>query len=273
MVFVFCYQSSLVQLQDCAFIKNNHIESEMKISVITVVFNGEMYIEETILSVIKQNKNDFELEYIIIDGGSTDRTIEIIDKYKNDIDLVISEKDNGIYDAMNKGIQHATGDIIALLNADDFYLDNCLFEVVECFKKNKTDIIYANMNMIDAVSSSVMYIRKPKLWKLILDMNMNHPAMFVSKKVYSKLQYNLNYPIAADYDFCLKAKNKGYRFTYLDFVTTSMRNDGVSANQYNKTIRESQKVREDNLSLTILMLTKVYKTLTKTFKLIFIRYE
>ena len=102
-----------------------------KVSIITVVFNGAQYIEQTIKSVINQDYNN--IEYIIIDGGSTDGTQEIIKKYEKDIAFWISEKDTGIYSAMNKGWRKSTGDIIAMLNADDYYLEGAISKVVTSF--------------------------------------------------------------------------------------------------------------------------------------------
>src|SRR3989339_645559 len=95
----------------------------MNISIVTVSYNSAETIEDAILSVIKQ-KGDFQVEYIIVDGGSTDGTLEIINKYKDKISKVISESDKGIYDAMNKGIELATGEIIGVLNSDDFYVSD-----------------------------------------------------------------------------------------------------------------------------------------------------
>ena len=103
----------------------------MKISVITVSFNSASTIEETIKSVISQN-NKKNIEYIIIDGGSTDKTIEIINNYKSDIDIFLSEKDKGIYDAINKGIKYSTGDIISILHSDDIFFNN---QIIDCVVK------------------------------------------------------------------------------------------------------------------------------------------
>ena len=114
----------------------------MKVSIITVVYNNFATIEEAIKSIKSQLYNN--IEHIIIDGGSTDGTLDIINKYKNDINIFISEKDNGIYDAMNKGINLSTGNIIGILNSDDIYFDNkVISKVVDCFKGDKNlDILY-----------------------------------------------------------------------------------------------------------------------------------
>ena len=108
----------------------------MKLSIITVSLNNKDTIEQTIRSVLSQTYNN--VEYIVIDGGSTDGTVDIIKKYEDKISYWVSESDKGIYDAMNKGIRKATGDIVGILNADDFYVDeNVLEKVVKCFEKEK----------------------------------------------------------------------------------------------------------------------------------------
>ena len=116
----------------------------MKVSIITVCFNSEKYIQTAIESVLNQNYDD--IEYIIIDGGSTDSTIEIIKSYKDKITTFISEPDKGIYDAMNKGLKLASGEIIATLNSDDLYIDNTILStVVDSFNKNKCEIVYGDL--------------------------------------------------------------------------------------------------------------------------------
>ena len=112
----------------------------MKVSIITVVKNNEDKIEKCINSVINQSYKD--IEYIIIDGNSSDNTKSIIQKYKNQIDILLSEKDNGIWDAMNKGINLATGDIIGFLNSDDVYYPNALQTVVDYFKNKQIDFFW-----------------------------------------------------------------------------------------------------------------------------------
>ncbi len=116
-------------------------------SIITVVFNGEKFLEQTIQSVINQTYKN--IEYIIIDGGSTDGTLDIIKKYKDKIDYWASEKDEGIYDAMNKGIKVAKGKYLAFINADDWYEDNALNHVFSAYSQNQNiDFFYGNLNFI-----------------------------------------------------------------------------------------------------------------------------
>ncbi|MEM5831420.1 MAG: glycosyltransferase family 2 protein, partial [Candidatus Aenigmatarchaeota archaeon] len=115
----------------------------MKISIITPSFNSEKTIEETIKSVLSQTYND--IEYLIIDGGSRDRTLEIVDKYKDKISKIVSEPDKGIYDGMNKGIKLATGEIVGILNSDDLYFDESVIEnVMKAFKENQIDCLWGD---------------------------------------------------------------------------------------------------------------------------------
>ena len=113
------------------------------VSIITVVYNGEKHIEQTINSVLNQTYSN--IEYIIIDGDSTDNTLNIIKKYEDKIAHFISEKDSGIYNAMNKGLALTKGEIISILNADDYYFENTLQQVVDIFSTSQSDIVYGNM--------------------------------------------------------------------------------------------------------------------------------
>lgn len=119
--------------------------SEPLVSIITVVFNGEKYLEQTILSVLNQTYSN--IEYIIIDGGSSDATLDIINKYTDKIDYWVSEPDSGIYDAMNKGISLATGQLIGIINSDDWYELDAVEEIVRAYKDGST-IIYGFMRHI-----------------------------------------------------------------------------------------------------------------------------
>src|ERR1700727_242135 len=117
---------------------------DLKISVITVAFNAEKTIERTITSVLEQKFSN--IQFIVIDGGSTDNTLLIIDKYKGKIDIFVSEPDHGVYDAMNKGIALATGDVVGTLNSDDFYSnDHVLCDVATAFADEKIDILYGDL--------------------------------------------------------------------------------------------------------------------------------
>ena len=177
----------------------------MKISIITVCLNSKKSIEKTIKSIISQDNVDYE--FIIIDGGSTDNTLKIIDKYKKWISKIVSEKDLGIYDAINKGIKISSGEIISLIHSDDYLCNNLvLSNVVSNFQKNlKLDCLIGTTLIVKSNSTKV--IRKYsakffKKWMLYLGFSPPHPSSFFKKKIYDKYGlYNISYKIAGDFDF------------------------------------------------------------------------
>lgn len=203
------------------------LEGKPLVTVITVVYNGEKFLDETISSVINQTYEN--LEYIVIDGGSTDSSLDIIKKYEHAIDYWVSEKDTGIYDAMNKGIRLAKGDIIGLINADDYYETKTIELVAEVYKKKSPDIIFGN---------NLLFNQELKLHKIIsVDIpikaeNMNihsvHPTVFVARSIYKKIKFNTNYKIAADYDFLLRVYDSKYRINKIDKLLSVMRIGGAS---------------------------------------------
>ncbi len=151
------------------------------ITIITIVFNGEKFLEDAIKSVINQTYDN--IEYIIIDGNSKDGTLDIIKKYESKIDLWISEPDEGIYDAMNKGIGLANGEVIGLLNADDYYESDSLEKIQKKHITDSADIYYGNMIVVKQRTKEMIEKRYPNFKKLYFGMYLNHPATFVKKEV------------------------------------------------------------------------------------------
>jgi glycosyltransferase involved in cell wall biosynthesis len=203
----------------------------MKVSIITVVYNGEKYLEQTIQSVIKQTY--INIEYIIIDGGSTDGTVDIIKKYEDKISYWISEKDNGIYDAMNKGLAVATGDIIGLLNSDDFYIDNLVIEnIVHEFQTRKVDSVYADLIYINNQNKVVRYYDSSKFTpnKFQYGLMPAHPTFFARKEVYDKFgNFRLDFKIAADFEILARfLYSNNISFSYIQKPLVKMRTGGVS---------------------------------------------
>lgn len=176
-------------------------------SIITICFNSEKTIERTIISVLSQSYQNFE--YIIVDGASTDGTLGIIEKYiekyPNKIKL-ISEKDNGIYDAMNKGIRMASGHLIGIVNSDDYYEIDALKNIGEAYDGKKYEIIYGMLRTIKDGKEVSVYIKNYQ-W---LDEDMiTHPTCFVTKEVYEDFgAYSLEYRYSADYEFMLRMSRK-----------------------------------------------------------------
>ncbi len=205
----------------------------MRISIITVCYNSEKTIEDTIKSIVEQNYLD--LEYIIVDGGSDDKTLDIVEKYKNSVTKVISESDNGIYDAMNKGIDMSTGDVVGILNSDDFYYHkDVLREVSAIFKERDVDAVYGDIIYVDRekINKKVRFWRAGEYVKEKLKNGwiMPHPAFFVKRDVYKKYgKFNLDFRIAADYELMLRFLLKNINISYIKKTLVCMREGGYSA--------------------------------------------
>jgi glycosyltransferase involved in cell wall biosynthesis len=206
----------------------------MRFSIITPVYNAEKTIERTLLSVIKQPRKA-ELEYIVVDGGSQDRTFEIIQKYVNYIDVFISESDGGVYDAMNKGIGRSAGDIIGIINSDDWYNDNALQTVEKAFIEHPdTDILYSPIyNYFDGEYLNTFLPGQLDL--LPFKFTINHPSCFIRRSAYDKLgNYDLSYRIAADYDLILRAYQSGLTFRSVSTPLVSYSLNGMSGKPFSK---------------------------------------
>lgn len=201
------------------------MSKKIKFSIITVAYNAVETIRDTIESVIGQTYKD--IEYIIVDGGSTDGTLDIIDEYRSNIQVLISEKDEGIYDAMNKGLAETTGDIVAFLNADDYYDSNSILSNVS--RSYPFDIL-ATSTVIEYGSDRVKFsVKKMSTSKLNLRLPFMHPSVFLSKNVLSGVGgFCTDYRLAADCDLFLRIYRSGYQFEMLDIVTVVMRSGGAS---------------------------------------------
>lgn len=213
--------------------------NDLQLSIITVCFNAVSTIEETIRSVISQS--GASVEYIIIDGGSTDGTLEIIKKYENQIAYWVSEKDYGLYHAMNKGIERARGDIIGMINADDYYLEGVFEKVLHAFnEKSLEDHIFWG---------DILYCgRVVKGWRnenLRRGAFAPHPSMFCPKVVYEKIGvYKLWYKILADYDFMYRAIHKhNIQPLYLPEPIAFFRDGGVASQSIFRALTEEMLVK------------------------------
>ncbi|MGI6627859.1 MAG: glycosyltransferase family 2 protein [Bacillota bacterium] len=210
---------------------------KLKVSIITPCYNSGATIQDTINSVRCQSYNN--IEHIFVDGGSTDATLMVIEQYeKNSINVVyVSEPDKGIYDAMNKGIRLATGDIIGILNSDDFLAGARIIEqIVNAFEESRCDVLYGNINYVNPIDTREVQ----REWvagrgKFENGWSFGHPSMYVHKRLYDEFGlYKTEYRIASDYDFMLRLNRMGRstKFHYLDELIVTMRNGGESTRNF-----------------------------------------
>ena len=210
------------------------------VSIITVVYNGALTLEQTINSVLNQKYSN--IEYIIIDGGSKDNSVDIIKKYEKQISYWVSEKDNGLYDAMNKGILKANGTLIGMINSDDWYEENAVQLIVDAYNQDRSKQIFHG-DRFDITESGEKIVRKyhPSSSKLIYyGMTYNHPSMFVHRDVYRYCLYNTSMRSLSDYQFVLTQYLKNAEsFCYIPVPYVNYRLTGISANlSLRKAIKE-----------------------------------
>ncbi|GAB4045203.1 glycosyltransferase family 2 protein [Spirosoma litoris] len=234
----------------------------MKVSIITVVYNGAEFIRDCIESVLNQTYTD--IEYIIVDGKSTDGTVEIVQSYGTKVAQFISEPDKGLYDAMNKGIRLATGDIIGLMNADDFYRHKRVIEnMVATFKRTGSDAVYGDMLYVERDNPQKLkrywrsgwYSENAFSWGWMP----GHLSFFAKKWLYEKYGlFRLDMKSAADYELMLRFihKNKA-KLAYMDEVTIVMRAGGISNSSVQNRLRAN---REDKLAWQLNGLTPYFFT-------------
>lgn len=236
----------------------------MKVSIITVVRNNKETIRDAIESVLKQTYKD--IEYIVIDGASTDGTVEVVRSYQDKISKFVSERDNGLYDAMNKGLALASGDIVGILNSDDFYVDRFVIErVVKEFKSRHVDSVFGDLVYIkpDNLYKTVRYYDSghfnPK--KFAYGWMPAHPTFFVKNEVYKKYGlFRVDLKIAADFDLLVRfLYTHKISYGYIKKVLVKMRTGGVSTSGFKSLVvlnREILQVCRDNGIKTNLL--KVY---------------
>lgn len=221
----------------------------MKVSIITVCYNSASTLQDTIESVLAQSYKD--IEYIVVDGGSTDETPAILDKYKSSISRCVSERDNGLYDAMNKGIAMATGELIAILNSDDLLAHvHVIADIVAAIDAN-TDAVCSDVHIFKDKKENI--VRKYrctrwKPWMLRIGHQPPHPGFFVRKSCYERFGvFDLQFKRAADFELLLRFIGVHKINTkFLSYTSVLMRSGG-SSQQGLKAILEAN--REDNLAL------------------------
>ncbi|MCB0700339.1 MAG: glycosyltransferase [Chitinophagales bacterium] len=239
----------------------------MKVSIITVVYNCADTIEGCIKSVLAQDYND--IEYIIVDGGSKDGTVDVVKKYEDKLGKFVSEKDKGIYDAMNKGIKMATGDVIGILNADDFFFSNdTISKIATVFKDDETlDATIADIVFVNDDNTRILRHYQAKKWrpaKFAWGFMPPHPSFFCKKHLFEKLgYYKIDYKIAADYELLIRylLVNK-INYKYLPIKTTRMRMGGVSTRNLNSILTLNKEIkracRENDLPTNYLKIYTKY---------------
>ena len=209
--------------------KQKRISADPTVSIITVTYNSEKTLRHTIESVLAQTYA--KIEYWIIDGASSDHTVEIAESYRAELEAkgiryhILSEPDNGIYDAMNKGIRHATGEIIGIINSDDWYELDAVQTAVETFQNTGCDLMYANIRMYKADGSS--FVKKARTRKFQTSRDWNHPTTFVCAECYKKYPFR-KLGIHDDYGFFLQMRKQGKKIVTVDRVLADFHMGGAS---------------------------------------------
>ena len=245
------------------------MSSLLKISIITATYNSLETLPTTLKSIVEQNYEN--IECVVIDGKSTDGTLKIIYKYQidnPDISFkIISEKDTGIYDALNKGIFNATGDIIGFLHSDDMLASsNILTKIAEEFIKTDVNGVYGDLQYVnrDNTNNVIRYWKSKKFHPKLIKQGWMpaHPTLFLKREVYKNQGYfDLSYKIAADYDLMLRIlKDQSLKFSYLPTIITKMRLGGASnksiKNIIKKTMEDYHAIRSNNIGGVITLLLK-----------------
>ena len=243
----------------------------MKISIITITYNSAKTLEDTIKSVAKQTYA--EIEYIIVDGASKDNTVSIIKKYEplfNGRVKWISEPDKGLYDAMNKGICMATGDIVGILNSDDYFTSNDVIQrIVEAFEQNsKLDAVYGDVHFVhpNNLNKCIRYYSSKVFKRNLMRMGFMpaHPSFYIRKECFNQYGlYKINYKIAADFEFLLRViyKNK-ICIKYLPIDMVTMRTGGASTSgieSHKRIMKEHLRAfRENEIYTNVVLLSLRY---------------
>jgi glycosyltransferase involved in cell wall biosynthesis len=250
----------------------------MKISIITVSYNSENFIESCINSIISQSYKD--IEYIIIDGSSKDNTLKIIKRYSRYVSTIVSEPDKGIYDAMNKGIKIAKGEIIGFLHSDDMYKNaDVLSKVVNVFKNNAS---------LDACYADLIYVKKTNISKIVRYWKSSkfiigsfskgwsppHPTFFVRRSVYERYgNFNLKYPIVSDIELMMRLLEvHNIQTKYLNEIWIKMRLGGLSNKNFKSILNQNQDIlralRSHTLSSNIItfVINKILSRLKQFFQ-------
>ena len=245
---------SLIKSEENKNLKQLQNDVNPLVTIVTVVFNAEQYLEQTIQSIMNQTYNN--IEYIIIDGGSTDGTINIIKRYEDNIDYWTSEKDHGVYDAMNKGIKLAKGKWINFMNAgDSFYSDTTVSDI---FKEpyNNIDIIYGDRQVIFA-NSKTKIVRAQELNLIWKGKPMCHQSCFISASYHKKNKFTLKYDICDDFEFIYNAYQRKATFLYVNIVVVKYLAGGLSVENIHQAVIQDWKIVDKNMKVHIYYIGRI----------------
>ena len=211
------------------------------VTIITIVYNGEAHINRAVQSVLGQSYQP--IEYIIIDGGSTDGTLAKLSQFNYPQLSIYSEPDNGISDAFNKGLRKAKGDIIGLLNADDWYNTNTVAMVVEAM--SSAQLVYGDLQLWRGTETDFVYTGNHTL--LPKDMTIAHPTVFLKQEVIAQIGLFMPYKLAMDYDYLLRCFKAGVSMKYLPTILTNMQSQGTSDRNWAKALKEVKQIQIKHL--------------------------
>ena len=201
-------------------------ENQIKISIVSVVYNADEVFEKTILSVIGQTYS--HIEYIVIDGESTDHTKDIIQKYRNYIDVLVMEKDQGIYDAMNKALPLATGDFLIFMNAGDLLLSNDIIDWVVSYITKKDNVYYGDAIFVNDERKQMTLYAEEFTKYTICNKNLCYQTIFYPRIAYQTMRFDLRYPVMADYKYNITLM-KEYSFVHLPLIVCLYNTCGISS--------------------------------------------
>ncbi len=217
------------------------------VSIITATCNSAVHLEETIQSIRRQRYR--AQQYVVIDGGSSDGTLEVCSRHRDIIDYLVSEPDQGISDAFNKGVSACTSDIVGIVSSDDYLLPGALGAVAKCYLENgRPDVMHGNCIYLDPVSGRTSLSRPdPTLRSAFTGQPVKHGATFVAREAYLKYGvFDLRYRAAMDYDLILRFITKGARFAYIDQALAVIRSGGTCFRLRSLTRRESRDISVRN---------------------------
>ena len=233
------------------------LNSKPTVSIITAVFNGEKYLGQTIKSIINQTYKNFE--YIMIDGGSTDGTLEIIKKYEDKISYWVSEKDNGISDAFNKGVMAAKGDYINFQgDGDGFLSSETLEEIFKDIKAGESSIISTRIQRVDEKGNEIYtskFVNNFDKRSLLFRMSLPHQGLFVPKSYFDKYGlFDLNNKFCMDYEHLLRSYQNFPSVITKDIISARWRDDGIGNGRTLEIFKEYDKIKRDNKVASVLVL-------------------